>query len=193
MSAPIPTLDPIKNSNLWAIFVLKGWNSPGSIPKGGVKGFKRETGWDEKKGKGTQGATLTLKSMPPAKGSFTIQLITPQDFADWDAFVANVLSINPAQQQAQGLSIYYPGFSSIGLTTVVVASYSAPEHQGKGLYHVEVHLIEWQQPPATNITSTPSSTATDGSNEPTAPTPVDPRVTARQAQIALLTNAAKAP
>ena len=71
MSAPSPTLDPIKNSNLWVAFTLKGISSPGTIPKGGVKGFKRQTGWDKKKGKGTRGATLTLTSQPPVEGSFT--------------------------------------------------------------------------------------------------------------------------
>jgi len=192
VSAPSPTLDPIKNSNLWHKFQLKGIDSPGTIPKGGVKGFARKTGWDEKKGKGTQGATLTLTSAPPVKGSITLQLFTPTDFSDWDNFVTQVLSINPTQQQAQGLAIFYPAFASIGLTTVVIESYSAPEHQGKGMYHVEIHLIEWQNPPATNITSTASSTAPDDGGSG-APTPVDPRIAALQQQIALLTQAAKAP
>lgn len=191
MSAPSPTLDPIKNSNLWHAFTLKGISSPGTIPKGGVKGFKRKIGWDEKKGKGTQGATLTLTSQPPAKGSFTLQLFTPQDFTDWDTFVTSVLSINPAQQQATGLAIYYPGLSAVGLTNVVVEEYSAPEHKGKGLYEVEVHLIEWQQPPPVNVTSTPDSTSPDA--DPTTTPQVDPRVAALQEQIRLLNKAAQAP
>lgn len=191
MTAPAPTLDPIKNSNVWHKFQLKGQDSPGTITKGGHKGFKRETGWDVKKGKGTQGATLTLKDQPPAKGSFTLQLITPQDFADWDAFVLNVLSLDAKQQQAQGLAIYYPGLSSIGVTAVVVAHYTAPEHMGKGMYHVTVDLIEWTSPPPVNVTSTASSTATD--SDPTTPVQVDPRIAALQQQIALLNQAAKAP
>jgi len=191
MSAPSPTIDPIKNSNLWHKFQLKGVDSPGTIAKGGHKGFKRLTGWDEKKGKGTQGATLTLTSQPPAKGSFTLQLFTPKDFEDWDSFVLQVLSIDPKQQQAEGLAIFYPGLSSLGVTTVVVAHYTAPEHQGKGMYHVTIDLIEWVSPPATNITSTASSTAQD-LPENTTPQQ-DPRVAALQAQIAALNKAAAAP
>lgn len=191
MSAPSPTLDPIKNSNLWHSFVLKGIASPGFLLKGGTKGFARKTGWDEKKGKGTQGATLTLTDMPPAKGNFTLQLFTPAHFAAWDEFVSKVLSIDPAQQKAAGLAIYHPSLSSIGVTTVVVSHYTAPEHMGKGMYHVEIHLIEWQQPPPTNITSTPDSTASDDPG--TTPPPIDPRVAALQAQIALLNKAAAAP
>ncbi len=191
MSAPQPTLDPIKNSNLWHQFQLKGVLSPGFILKGGTKGFKRKTGWDEKKGKGTQGATLTLTSQPPAKGTFVLQLFTPEHFSAWDTFVSDVLSIDPKQQQAQGLAIYHPALSSIGVTTVVVSHYTAPEHMGKGMYHVEIDLIEWVSPPPINVTSTPSSTAADA--DPTTTPQVDPRVAALQEQIRLLTNAAKAP
>jgi len=171
-------------------FTLNGLASPGTIPRGGVKGFKRETGWDIKKGKGTQGATLTLKDMPPCHGSFTLQLFKDQDFADWDTFVVQALSISPTQQKAQGLTVFYPAFSSIGLTQVVVAHYAAPEHVGKGLYHAVIDLIEWQPPPAASVVSTPSSTAPDKSSSGTPP---DPRITQLQAQIGLLNQALKAP
>jgi hypothetical protein len=192
MASPSATLNPINNTIVWMFFTLMGVASPGTIAPNGVKGFKRETGWDEKKGKGTQGATLTLKGIPPIKGSFTLQLFTPKDFADWDDFVSRVLSINPTQQQASGLPIYYPGFSSVGLTTVVVKHYSPPMHMGKGLYHAEVEFIEWQQPPAKSVVQTPSSTASDATGGVNPP-PVDPRIAALQQQIALLTQAAKAP
>jgi hypothetical protein len=192
MAVPTPTLNPIGSSNLWHGFTLKGVLSPGTIPKGGIKGFKRSWGWDKKKGKGTQGATLTLTSAPVCEGTITIQLFTVADFTAWDAFVANVLSIQPEQQKTSGLDIYYPAFSSIGLTTVVVESYSPPEHKGKGLYEVEIKLIEWSPPPAVNVTSTPDGTAPDNTDPTTAP-PVDPRVAALQAQIAALNKAASAP
>lgn len=169
MATPSPTyLDPINNSQAWHYFTLQGLRSPGSIPRGGVRGFKRETGWEERKGKGTKGATLALVSAPPCRGTITLQFFQAQDFAtnvshipNWDAFVNLVLSIDPAKQTAEGLAIYYPGFASIGLTQVVVKSYSPPEHKGRGLYTVEIELIEWVPPPAVNITSTVAATATD--------------------------------
>lgn len=191
MPAPFPTATEV---NDWLYFMLKGVISPGTIARGGVRGFKRQTGWDEQRGKGTQGATLILKSAPPVKGSFTMQLIGPggfyatgkpsTDFADWDYFVANVLSISPAQQKAEGLALYYPGLASIGLTTVVVEDYSPIQHIGKNLYQVEVSLIEWQQPPKASIVSQPSQTAPD-IPEKDAPAPVDPRIAALEQQIAL--------
>ena len=159
---------------------IGGSTTPGTIPRGGVRGFKRETGWDKKFGKGTQGATLTLKTMPPVEGEVTFQLFTDQEFSDWDQFVSQVLSIQPAKQKATGLPIYYPAFSSIALTSVVIKDYSPPEHMGKGLYHAKVQLLEWQQPPPVSIVSTVNKTtlptiAVEG---------LDPRVAAKEQELA---------
>lgn len=193
MAGPSPTISPISNANDWMYFTLNGVNSPGTIALGGVKGFKRATGWDIKKGKGTQGATLTLTTVPPVKGSFTLNLITDEDFANYDSFVSQVLSISPTQQQSQGLTIFYPGFGPIGLTQVVVESYSTPEEVGgKRKYQVVIELLEWQPPPAASVVSTPSQTAPDKSGGG-GPAPVDPRITALMTQIALLNQANKAP
>jgi hypothetical protein len=188
VAAPSPTLSPISNANDWQYFTLGGLNSPGTIAQGGLKGFKRETGWDIKAGKGTQGATLTLKSIPPVKGSFTINLITDDDFSGWDAFVSQVLSIQPAKQQATGLEIYHPALSSIGLTQVVVAHYTAPEEVGgKRKYQVHIDVIEWQPPPPASVVSTPSGTAPNKSSGGVVPP--DPRTVALQNQIAILNSA----
>jgi hypothetical protein len=181
------------NQWLWAF--LKGTPTPGTIPRGGVRGFKRETGWDIKKGKGTRGATLTLKDQPPCEGSITLQLLGPggfygfggslpsTDFAAWDSFVANVLSIPAAQQKAEGLAIYYPSLIAIQLTAVVVKHFTPLEHMGKGMYHTEIQLIEWSPPPPVSIVSTPASKSPDNPG-PDGPPPVDPRIAALQAQIA---------
>jgi hypothetical protein len=193
VASPAPTISPFSNANDWMYFTLNGVNSPGTIALGGMKGFKRQTGWDIKKGKGTQGATLTLTTMPPCKGSITLNLITDADIVGYDNFVAQVLSISPTQQQAEGLTVYHPSFSPIGLTQVVVESYTAPEEVGnKRKYQVVIELIEWQPPPAASVVSTPSQTAPDKSAAGGSP-PVDPRITALMTQIALLNQANKAP
>ena len=189
MAAPSPTLSPISNANDWMYFTLSGVNSPGTIALGGIKGFKRETGWDIKKGKGTQGATLTLKDIPPVEGKITLNLISDADFAGYDAFVASVLSISPKRQQAEGLTVFHPSFSSIGLTQVVVKHYTAPEEVGgKRKYQVEIELLEWQPPPAASVVSTVATTAPGAG---AGPRQQSPRVVALQAQVAAL-NAANA-
>lgn len=191
MAAPSPTLDPIKNSVIWHSFTLRGLLSPGSIPKGGMKGFKRPTGWDIEKAKGLKGATLKLTSLPPTDGTITLQFFTSEDFKFWDEFVREALAFDPVQQKAQGLAIYHPAFSSIGLTTVVVKHWTIPEHKGRGLYEVEISLLEWSPPVPKDIASAVEDTAGDASSDPTNTPQPDPRVTALQKQIALATQAAK--
>ena len=187
MSAPTGTVSPISNARAWHAMKIAGQVTPGTIPRGGIKGFKRETGWDIKRGKGTQGATLTLKTMPPVEGVVTLQLFTDQDFINWDNFVERVLSITPAKQSVSGLTIYYPGFASIGLTAVVVKDYSPPEHQGKGLYHCTIQLIEWQPPPPVSIVSTVKGTITVPEIQITGD---DPEKIQLEQQLAALTGAA---
>lgn len=195
MSSPQPTQVPFvgtggiasggKNgqSQQWHNFTLVGILSPGTIPKGGIRGFKRKTGWDKQAGKGTQGATLILKTKPPVEGTITLQLITTQDFRDLDYFVANALAIDPVKQKAEGLEVYYPGFSCIALTRVVVAHYGIPEHVGKGKYEFEIELIEWQKPPPVSIVQTPNTTAPN-KQDPDSTVPVDPRIQAGQDDVA---------
>lgn len=150
--------------NSWLYARISGIPTPGTIPKGGMRGFRRETGWEEKKGKGSQGATLTKVSAPPVKGTVTLQLYVPQDFSDWDAFVASVLTVDQGEQAAAGLQWYYPGHNSIGLVSVVIASYTGPELVGAGIYHATIDVIEWAQPPAQSIVSTVATTLPDQGN-----------------------------
>lgn len=183
-------LSPISNANDWMSFKLNGVTSPGTIALGGMKGFKRGTGWDIKKGKGTQGATLTLVTMPPLKGSITLNLITDDDFTAMLAFAVDVLGISPTQQQAEGLNIYHPAFEYIvpPLTKVVVEDWTIPEEVGgKRKYQVVINLLEWQKPPPASVVSTVSGSKPD--QNPPGPTPPDPRVAALQTQIGLLNQA----
>jgi hypothetical protein len=186
-------LSPISNANDWMFFTLNGINSPGTIALGGMKGFKRPTGWDKKKGKGTQGATLTLTTMPPAEGTITLNLISDEDFEAYALFVAQALAVDAKQQQAQGLNIYHPAFEYLQppLTSVVVDDYTIPEEAGgKRKYQVHIKVTEWQKPPPTSVVSTVTGNKPDQAQP--GPTPQDPRIAALQAQIALLNQANRA-
>jgi hypothetical protein len=174
--------------NDWLQPQIGGVAVPGTLPRGGLRGFARKTGWDIKSGKGVAGATLTLKDAPPVEGVITSRLLVADDFDAWDAFVASVLSIDPEAQKTQGLAYYYPGHASIGLTAVVIQHYTGPEHQGGGVYHVTIEVLEWAPPPAQSIVSTVATTKPDV-DDPNTPPGVDPTVAAQQATIALLQRA----
>ena len=198
MPTPLPALSLVTvqaadtTANSWLKAQLGGVKTPGTIPVGGLRGFKRETGWDVKKGKGTKGATLTLKDQPPVEGTVICQLTTAQDFADWDDFVANVLDTDPETQQAEGLSWYYPGHVSISLSVVVIKHYTGIEYQGRGMYHGTFEIIEWGPPPAKSIVQTPAQEKPDANDPDTPPAPEDPRLVALQAQLKAAEAAAAA-
>jgi len=200
MGSPQPTVQPPLSNvyvvpfgrysyNAWIQATLSGVPTPGTIARDGMRGFERKTGWDIKKGKGVQGATLTLKDAPPVVGSVTLQLVTAQDFSDYDDFVEQVLSLSPTAQSANGLSWYYPEHSAIGLTTVVVQHYTGPKNKGGGMYHATFELLEWSPPPAVSIVKTVAATSPDNPESVVAPKPQDPRIAAREAQIAALQGA----
>lgn len=190
--APQPTILPPLSSiyvqpdttsgNAWIKAQLSGVDTPGTIGKDGMKGFKRKTGWDKKAGKGTSGAVLTLTTEPPVEGVVTLQLFTPQDFSDWDSFVASVLAIPASQQKASGLSWYYAGHQSIGLTTVVVGHFEGPIYMGRGMYHGIFELFEWAAPPAASVVATVAATLPDGGTGTNVKQP-DPRILQAQAEL----------
>ena len=197
VTSPLPRLSRViitpagSGPNAWIRAQLGGMATPGTIPVGGLRGFRRKTGWDVKAGKGTQGATLTLKTVPPVKGIVTLQLITAQDFADLDAFVEQVLSISPLAQAADGLTWYYPGHAPIGLTQVVVEEYSGIEYQGHGMHHFHFELLEWSPPPPASIVKTVETTAQETEGYVLV-RPEDPTVAALKRQIAAASAAAAA-
>lgn len=66
-----------------------------------VTGWNRENEYDVKTGKGTAGATETLKGQPPAKGSIEFKVWTWAHMQAWNP-ILDVLRFDPAKAQAGG-------------------------------------------------------------------------------------------
>jgi hypothetical protein len=199
---PLPPLSrfiaPIQAGNPWTAWLwprIAGQFCPGTLLAGeaGLRGFERKTGWDVKAGKGTKGATLTLKDQPPVKGTITMRLIGSADFAAYDAFAASVLSTDDASQQATGLSYFYPGHAGIGLSTIVIEGWKLQPQKG-GIYHLVIDVLEWSPPPDTSVVSTVEGTAPNLADNVTEVgpgvfrfAPKNAEFAAEEAQIAALT------
>lgn len=61
-----------------------------------VEGFERKNDYDKKKGKGTRGATQTLKEQPPAEGSITFWAWTVAQRAAWTPILQR-LAFDPSK------------------------------------------------------------------------------------------------
>jgi len=183
-------LNPIQHSSDWHYLTVSGVKSPGAISSGGVRGFERSTEWDKKKGKGTQGATLSLVQYPPAEGSFEFQLWLPEHFTQWAQF-RPLLKYNAKKKSGDAFEIYYPSLADLDINSVVTTKISPTIHKGNGLYTVTVDLIEYFKPPPVSIVVTPSR-ANSNSKDNTPGAPPDPIADAQQALIAQLMKEAAA-
>ena len=179
-------LNPIQFASDWHYFTIASQRSPGAIPVDGIKGFERETGWDEKKGKGVQGATLTLTTQPPAKGSIELQLWLPQHFTSWEAFLP-LLKYDPAKKSctdaASAFDIDHPALADLQIHSVVTHKVSPLRHKGRGLYIVTIDLIEWLRPPKVSIAQTTVKSKPDDPTKVPG-NPPDPIIAADQADLA---------
>lgn len=88
-------LDPITHPDAWQrlAFPTAQLVTPGLAIVGK---WTRDNEYDVKAGKGTQGATETLKQQPPAKGTITFKAWTPEHFAAWNA-ILDLLKFDPTK------------------------------------------------------------------------------------------------
>jgi len=150
--------NPITNPNGWSTYSIAGLDAPGTIPRGGIRGFERPTGWDKKIPKGGSSATLTRVTAPPAEGAITSQLMTADDLDAWESFIAQ-LQTPPAKADAPAFAISHPALAQLKITSVVVHKIHPVQHVGKGMYLGTIEYIEWRPPEKKNIVSTPSKAA----------------------------------
>lgn len=181
----IGALDPITNPDAWNTVTLQGMNTPGKCEVGE---FKRSVEWDIKSGKGTAGATETVKGLPPAKGSIDFYAWETAHFGVWDELLPKLL-YDPTKQTKQANTIYYPSLADINVTSVNIEDIGSWVHQGGSMYKRTIAFLEFAPPPAANAAQTP--TGADSSQASTPGTQPDPATVALQKQAAALTKKAQ--
>ena len=180
-------LDPITNPQAWDTITVAGITSP--ICQIGE--FKRAHEWDVKRGKGSDGATITFTGRPPAKGSVKFLLWTPAHFTLWQQFVP-LFKYDPTKKAPQPVDVYHPALDDIQLKSVVTESIGTIQHEGNQLYSVTVEFLEYFPAPPKSAVSTPTYSAASHTTSATPGKTPDPVADAQQAQIAnLLTEASK--
>lgn len=192
--------DPILHPLAWDKVRVSGVLSPGLA---NVGEFKPRGPWDEKKGKGAQGATLTYTGRFLRRGSIEFLLLTGPDgrggfytdLADWLQF-SQLFNYDPTKKTADAVQIYHPALAMIRLKAVVADFVPSPTRvrPGDNLWRVEVPLIEYSPPPKAPAVSTPTSAKANppASTNPPGAQP-DPHDVAFQQQFsALLAEAQKA-
>lgn len=182
-------LDPFSNPQDWDVVSIGGVTSPGLAK---LSGFKRQFGWQQKKGKGARGSTVTLNEYPAAEGKVTFSLWTPEHFQQWASYRA-LFKYDPLKKKVSAVDIYHPSLADIDITSVVCQNIGAIEHQGLGLFTIDIDLIEYNPPPKAAAVSTPDNSKTSTpTGKPNGTTP-DPIADAQQKEIAKLLDEASKP
>jgi hypothetical protein len=163
-----------------------------------LSGFKRVHEFDKKKGKGTQGATLTFVQKPPMEGTVKFLLgYTPASgvpvdmFAEWGPFAAQ-LKYDPTKKTVQAVDVYHPSLAFLDATSFVCTEIGGLEIEGEPghqLYSITIKLCEYNPPAKKSAVGTPTTAIANASGD----APTQPVQDAQQVEIASLLAQAAAP
>ena len=185
-------LNPLDNPQDYDYCEVDGVENPGIIAAGGISGFKRETEWETKKGKGTKGGTATLTQLPPSKGSIKFLLWEPAHFESWDSTFRKQFKYDPTKKTKNAVDIFHPTLAKQEVYSVVTESIGPETSEGEGLWSITVELLEYLPPPKKTVTSSPTGSTSKGSANSSSGKSDDPIADAQQAEIKkLLAEAAE--
>ena len=126
---------------------------------------KRGYGWDKKKGKGTQGETLTFVQFPASEGKGKFYLWLPRHWDEWEDF-RPLLKYDPTKDNPQPYEMFHPACADIDLHSVVTEYLGSIEHEGKGLFSVEWAFNEYFPASTESVVSTPTTSSDGGGTGP---------------------------
>ena len=161
--------DPYSQPQTWDSLVLGGNIMPGIVFD--YDGFDYESGWQEKKGKGSIGSTLTFVQKPPAHGHFIMELASQSDFRTMGP-IRQALLANPAvPADQQAMSMTFPPTDDLGINSVIIKSISPVKSIRTGAgrrYRYKIELFQFLPTPATSVvaTATYTSAGTPGTLPP---------------------------
>lgn len=185
--------NPLDNAQDYDFCKIGGIENPGIIAPGGISGFKRETEWEVKKGKGTKGGTATLTQLPPAKGSIKFLLWEPFHFEAWDAIFRAQFKYDPTKKTPNAVDIWHPALAKLDINSVVTESIGPETPEGLGKWSITVELLEYLPAPKANATGTPTGSTSNGSKSGATGKTDDPIADEQQRQIAALLKEAGKP
>ncbi len=136
--------DPFTFPRMFRTVQIAGVESPGVAV---VTGAERAYGWDEKKGKGADGATTTYTGKDLAKPKVLLKLWTAEHILAWDAY-RELLQSSIQGDKVTALEVFHPALDHNDISSCTIAKIGGLEHQGGGLYHVTIELQEYRQPKA---------------------------------------------
>lgn len=124
---------------------ILGFRSPGLAT---VTGASSPRHWDERKGYGLSGAFVVYRGKGLSHFEVRLRLLTPQDWADWEAWKP-LVDVPPPTRPALALSIQHPLLDQVGINECVVEDVSQPEQTDDGEWTITIKMVEFRRPKLT--------------------------------------------
>lgn len=188
--------NPVDNPKAYDFFVLAGRRSPGrctfSFPT-------RDEGWELQQAKGKGGGETVHNGAPLIE--FDVELFLWKEdyiiggvdhFAEWETF-RTLFQLPIAESASKALDIYHPQLDGLGVTSVVVRTWTQPQPDGAGGATVKIKLAQYS-PPKRKAAGKPGGSKAGGgtgSGAPGAGGTADPNAELK-AQVKALTEEFKA-
>ena len=137
----------LDNEDLYQSVVLKGTPSPGQVT---LSGHDRKIEWDIKKGPSLNGATTTLKGIPPIEFTASFYMLRDpsqgiDDYATWPAFL-KLINSTLTGTKPTALDIYHPDLAANDIKSVCKASVGGATYDGTGGMTIAVKFQEYRPP-----------------------------------------------
>ncbi len=158
--------NPIDHPELYDSIVLAGVQSPGTVT---LSGHESKVAWDVKAGSAQQGASMSIKSLPPVEFTATFELIYDptegtNEIDDWDAF-QKLIDATVASASPKAADIYHPDLARVGIKRVAKASVGGmtyPDEKDRSRAIVAVKFQEYVPPRAKGGTAKGSAAKPKG-------------------------------
>ncbi len=173
--------NPITNPEAWDALVIAGDYTPGLAKVKSSRAHK----WDEKKGKGAQGSTLTYAGHDLATVDITLRFWEAEQYDEFEAKVGQWL---PDPKNPKALDVVHPQLELLKIRSIVMLEISGVEVSDDGEMTVTIKAKEFLKP--TPAGGTPSGSRA-GSRKPGDAPPN--ALTEQEKQLAALLEEAKRP
>jgi hypothetical protein len=138
-------VDPVSNPSAYDKIILAGKESPGRAK---LNFPTRDEGWEKQESKGEEGGETVPNG--PKLIDFEVELYLWKErmrgidhFARWEAW--KPLLLKPVAKGARrALDIYHPQLDGLGITSVVVGTWTEPQPDGKGGGTVKLKFIQYK-------------------------------------------------
>lgn len=122
--------------------MLGGKRTPGLAE---VVGASSPRNWEERPGYAMAGAWLVFRGNKLAQFEVKLRFYSPEDFAEWDAFVPTVLR-TPQGKRPTAIDIWHPFLEQLQIKAVAVEDVSQPVQTDDGEWTVTLKLKEFRRP-----------------------------------------------